>query len=112
MTIVLCFIVFGGVKMINRVAPAFLIPVLFSLVCIYVGILLEKAGDWGDGSKSAYFQLALRSLRSLGANQVHPMNWYPIPLVFCRPWGKLPENVPCHPKLADFANCMKKKVEE
>ncbi|KAE8671129.1 transducin beta-like protein 2-like [Hibiscus syriacus] len=43
------------------------------------------------------------------ANQVHPKNWYPIPLVFCRPWGKLPENVPCHPKLADFANCMKKK---
>uniref|UniRef100_A0A0E0ATY3 Cation chloride cotransporter n=1 Tax=Oryza glumipatula TaxID=40148 RepID=A0A0E0ATY3_9ORYZ len=68
-----------------------------------------KAGDWGDGFKSAYFQLALRSLRSLGANQVHPKNWYPIPLIFCRPWGKLPENVPCHPKLADFANCMKKK---
>lgn len=43
------------------------------------------------------------------ANQVHPKNWYPIPLVFCRPWGRLPENVPCHPKLADFANCMKKK---
>jgi len=40
---------------------------------------------------------------------VHPKNWYPIPLIFCRPWGKLPENVPCHPKLADFANCMKKK---
>ena len=43
------------------------------------------------------------------ANTVHPKNWYPIPLIFCRPWGKLPENVPCHPKLADFANCMKKK---
>lgn len=40
---------------------------------------------------------------------MHPKNWYPIPLVFCRPWGQLPENVPCHPKLADFANCMKKK---
>lgn len=40
---------------------------------------------------------------------MHPKNWYPIPLIFCRPWGKLPENVPCHPKLADFANCMKKK---
>ncbi|KAL4328143.1 hypothetical protein AHAS_Ahas13G0170600 [Arachis hypogaea] len=52
---------------------------------------------------------ALRSLRSLRENQVHPKNWYPIPLVFCRPWGQLPENVPCHPKLADFANCMKKK---
>ncbi|KAM3284633.1 Cation-chloride cotransporter 1 [Capsicum baccatum] len=81
---------------------------LASLIYYYVSIK-GKAGDWGDGFKSAYFQLALRSLRSLGANQVHPKNWYPIPLVFCRPWGKLPENVPCHPKLADFANFMKKK---
>ncbi|KAM3259866.1 hypothetical protein ACQJBY_051263 [Aegilops geniculata] len=81
---------------------------LASLIYYYVS-LKGKAGDWGDGFKSAYFQLALRSLRSLGANQVHPKNWYPIPLILCRPWGKLPENVPCHPKLADFANCMKKK---
>ncbi|KAG6484980.1 hypothetical protein ZIOFF_053505 [Zingiber officinale] len=81
---------------------------LAGLIYYYVSIK-GKAGDWGDGFKSAYFQLALRSLRSLGANQVHPKNWYPIPLIFCRPWGKLPENVPCHPKLADFANCMKKK---
>ncbi|KAK9050896.1 hypothetical protein SSX86_027521 [Deinandra increscens subsp. villosa] len=81
---------------------------LVSLIYYYVS-LKGKAGDWGDGFKSAYFQLALRSLRSLGANNVHPKNWYPIPLVFCRPWGMLPENVPCHPKLADFANCMKKK---
>ncbi|CAM0943438.1 unnamed protein product [Alopecurus aequalis] len=81
---------------------------LASLIYYYVSIK-GKAGDWGDGFKSAYFQLALRSLRSLGANQVHPKNWYPIPLILCRPWGKLPENVPCHPKLADFANCMKKK---
>ncbi|KAI4297495.1 hypothetical protein L6164_037384 [Bauhinia variegata] len=81
---------------------------LATLIYKYVGVK-GKAGDWGDGFKSAYFQLALRSLRSLGASQVHPKNWYPIPLVFCRPWGKLPENVPCHPKLADFANCMKKK---
>ncbi|EHA8587655.1 hypothetical protein COCNU_scaffold002878G000020 [Cocos nucifera] len=81
---------------------------LASLIYYYVS-LKGKAGDWGDGFKSAYFQLALRSLRSLGANQVHPKNWYPIPLILCRPWGKLPENVPCHPKLADFANCVKKK---
>ncbi|KAF9593223.1 hypothetical protein IFM89_020718 [Coptis chinensis] len=81
---------------------------LVSLIYYYVS-LKGKAGDWGDGFKSAYFRLALLSLRSLGANQVHPKNWYPIPLIFCRPWGKLPENVPCHPKLADFANCMRKK---
>lgn len=37
-TILLCFIVFGGVKIINKVAPAFLIPVLFSLFCIYIGV--------------------------------------------------------------------------
>ncbi|CAA0825404.1 Cation-chloride cotransporter 1 [Striga hermonthica] len=86
---------------------------LATLIYYYVSIK-GKAGNWGDGFKNAYFQLALRSLRSLGASQVHPKNWYPIPLVFCRPWGKLPENVPCHcyeshPKLADFANFMKKK---
>lgn len=94
----------------------FLISWSFTIISIALACLIYKyvcikgkAGDWGDGFKSAYFQLALRSLRSLGANQVHPKNWYPIPLIFCRPWGKLPENVPCHPKLADFANCMKKK---
>ncbi|PNX92412.1 cation-chloride cotransporter 1-like protein, partial [Trifolium pratense] len=48
-TIVLCFIVFGGVKMINRVAPAFLIPVLFSLICIYLGILLAKEDQPAEG---------------------------------------------------------------
>ncbi|CAA6663105.1 unnamed protein product [Spirodela intermedia] len=84
---------------------------LASLIYYYVSIK-GKAGDWGDGFKSAYFQLALRSLRSLGANQVHPKNWYPIPLIFCRPWGKLPENVPCHPKLADFANYYYEQAED
>ena len=38
---------------------------LASLIYYYVSIK-GKAGDWGDGVKSAYFQLALRSLRSLG----------------------------------------------
>lgn len=41
-TISLSFIVFGGVKMINRVAPAFLVPVIFSLCSIYSGILLAR----------------------------------------------------------------------
>lgn len=44
-TIILCFIVFGGVKMINRVAPAFLVPVLFSVFCIFIGIFLAKKDD-------------------------------------------------------------------
>jgi potassium/chloride transporter 4/5/6 len=81
---------------------------LVSLIYWYVSIK-GKGGDWGDGFKSAYFQLALRSLRSLGDTPVHAKNWYPIPLIFCKPWGILPNDVPCHPKLADFANCMKKK---
>ena len=40
---------------------------LASLIYYYVSIK-GKAGDWGDGFKSAYFQLALRSLRSLGGS--------------------------------------------
>ncbi|KAL3692697.1 hypothetical protein R1sor_006348 [Riccia sorocarpa] len=98
------------------VAIMFLISWIFTVVSLLLAGLIYwyvsikgKGGDWGDGFKSAYFQLALRSLRSLGATQVHPKNWYPIPLIFCKPWGILPADVPCHPKLADFANCMKKK---
>lgn len=44
-TILLCFIVFGGVKMINRVAPAFLFPVLISIFCIFIGIFLAKTDN-------------------------------------------------------------------
>lgn len=44
-TIILCFIVFGGVKIINRVAPAFLVPVVFSLFCIFIGIFLARKND-------------------------------------------------------------------
>ena len=40
---------------------------LAGLIYYYVSIK-GKAGDWGDGFKSAYFQLALRSLRTLGGN--------------------------------------------
>ncbi|CAH9107310.1 unnamed protein product [Cuscuta europaea] len=100
----LCIVIMFLISWMFTVVALALATLIYYYVC-----LKGKAGDWGDGFKSAYFQLALRSLRSLGATQVHPKNWYPIPLVFCRPWGKLPENVPCHPKLADFANCMKKK---
>ncbi|CAK9156100.1 unnamed protein product [Ilex paraguariensis] len=48
-TIILCFIVFGGVKIINRVAPAFLVPVLFSLFSIFIGILLARKDHPADG---------------------------------------------------------------
>lgn len=44
---------------------------LASLIYYYVSIK-GKAGDWGDGFKSAYFQLALRSLRSLGGVYTYP----------------------------------------
>lgn len=43
---------------------------LASLIYYYVS-LKGKAGDWGDGFKSAYFQLALGSLRSLGGKSYH-----------------------------------------
>lgn len=55
-TIMLCFIVFGGVKMINRVAPAFLIPVLFSLICIYLGVLLAKKDHPTEGITGLSFE--------------------------------------------------------
>ena len=44
-TILLCFVVFGGVKLINKVAPAFLIPVLFSLFCIFIGIFASPRSN-------------------------------------------------------------------
>ncbi|CAK9209557.1 unnamed protein product [Sphagnum troendelagicum] len=107
---------FSLVGAVLCIAIMFLISWAFTIVSLALASLLYwyvsikgKGGDWGDGFKSAYFQLALRSLRSLGATPVHPKNWYPIPLIFCKPWGILPNDVPCHPKLADFANCMKKK---
>ncbi|KAH9311607.1 hypothetical protein KI387_026642, partial [Taxus chinensis] len=37
-TVVLCLVVFGGVKTINKVAPAFLVPVLLSVFLIFIGI--------------------------------------------------------------------------
>ncbi|KAG4381657.1 hypothetical protein GLYMA_15G193400v4 [Glycine max] len=88
---------------------------MFFLLC-YTGVNLScflldllDAPSWRPRWKFHHWSLSLVGALLCIASQVHPKNWYPIPLVFCRPWGKLPENVPCHPKLADFANCMKKK---
>ncbi|XP_042428391.1 cation-chloride cotransporter 1-like isoform X2 [Zingiber officinale] len=88
---------------------------MFFLLC-YAGVNLScflldllDAPSWRPRWKFHHWSLSLLGASLCIANQVHPKNWYPIPLIFCRPWGKLPENVPCHPKLADFANCMKKK---
>ncbi|XP_039049453.1 cation-chloride cotransporter 1-like isoform X2 [Hibiscus syriacus] len=88
---------------------------MFFLLC-YSGVNLScflldllDAPSWRPRWKFHHWSFSLLGASLCIANQVHPKNWYPIPLVFCRPWGKLPENVPCHPKLADFANCMKKK---
>ena len=47
---------------------------LASLIYYYVSIK-GKAGDWGDGFKSAYFQLALRSLRSLGGRFLYQIRY-------------------------------------
>ena len=52
----------------------FLISWFFTLICLLLAVLIYyyvsikgKAGDWGDGVKSAYLQLALRSLKYLGS---------------------------------------------
>ena len=63
-TIILCFIVFGGVKMINRVAPAFLVAVLFSLFCIFIGILLARK-DHPAGEIHCTFYLQCFQFESL-----------------------------------------------
>ena len=57
-TIILCFIVFGGVKIINRVAPAFLVPVVFSLFCIFIGIFLARK-DYPTGECLYFFHLCV-----------------------------------------------------
>jgi ABC-type multidrug transport system fused ATPase/permease subunit len=55
----------------------FLISWVFTIVSLALASLLYyyvsikgKGGDWGDGFKSAYFQLALRSLRTLGGESM------------------------------------------
>lgn len=48
---------------------------LATLIYYYVSIK-GKAGDWGDGFKSAYFQLALRSLRSMGGLIAFTYSYY------------------------------------
>ena len=45
LTVVLCLIVFGGVKIINKVSPAFLIPVIVSLFSIFIGIFTARGGN-------------------------------------------------------------------
>ena len=61
-TILLCFIVFGGVKIINKVAPAFLIPVLFSLLCIYLGVFIAPRHNAPSKYPSSYFYAMFSSL--------------------------------------------------
>ncbi|QDZ20292.1 family 12 solute carrier protein [Chloropicon primus] len=78
--------------------------------------------DWGDGLRSLKFNFAVQGMLSLDRMMnrvitaaaewgspisVHPMNWYPNPLILCRPWGLLKEEIPCHPKLIEFAKFLK-----
>jgi len=49
LTVVLCLIVFGGVKIINRVSPAFLVPAVLSVFFIYIGIFASpRKNDPGE----------------------------------------------------------------
>jgi hypothetical protein len=66
----------------------FVISWLFTIVSLALASLLYwyvsikgKGGDWGDGFKSAYFQLALRSLRSLGGTPTY--------MLFSELWNEL-----------------------
>ena len=74
-TILLCFIVFGGVKMINRVAPAFLIPVFFSLICIYLGILLARKDHPAGLFFALCFSFILCSSTHVDYFPMHFLNW-------------------------------------
>lgn len=79
-TIVLCFIVFGGVKMINRVAPAFLIPVLFSVFCIFIGIFLagkdDPAGECLTLYKSFFQDIVPLSFSPFSLRYILPIDIY------------------------------------
>lgn len=78
------------------------------LVFWYVGSR-QHGLNMGDGLKSVRFELALGSIKALGHEQMHPKNWYPSPLVLCKPWGLLADDVPCHPRLISFAKYLKNK---
>jgi hypothetical protein len=62
-----CFCSFAVIMFLISWAFTVVSLALATLIYYYVSIK-GKAGDWGDGFKSAYFQLALRSLRSLGGD--------------------------------------------
>ncbi|EPS58080.1 hypothetical protein M569_16736, partial [Genlisea aurea] len=74
-TVVLCFIVFGGVKIINSVAPAFLIPVLFSLFCIFIGIFVSRNNHPAEGITG----LSFKSFRDNWDSQYQTTNSAGIP---------------------------------
>ena len=58
-TAVLCVVVFGGVKIINRVGPTFLVPVVLSIFFIFIGIF--TAGRFDDSGTTTHLFLWLLS---------------------------------------------------
>ena len=106
-----------------------LISLLFTGVAVVLVIIIyysvasrpdKGSKDWGDGLRSLRFNFAIQAMLGLDRMgnrvitpewgtpvNVHPMNWYPNPLILCRPWGLLKEEIPCHPKLIDFAKFLK-----
>ncbi|XP_066381547.1 cation-chloride cotransporter 2-like, partial [Miscanthus floridulus] len=69
-TILLCFIVFGGVKIINKVAPAFLVPVLFSILCIYIGVSIAPE----PGASKGITGLSIVTLAENWSSEYQPTN--------------------------------------
>ena len=93
-----------------------LISWLFTLVAMLLSgaIYLYVAAygspeNWGDGLKNVRYRSAVTSITHMKHEASHPKNWYPSPLILCKPWGLLPDSVPCHPKLISFASMLKIK---
>lgn len=106
-----------------------LISLIFTGVAVVLVIIIyysvasrpdKGSKDWGDGLRSLRFNYAVNAMLGLDRMgnrvvtkewgspvNVHPMNWYPNPLILCRPWGLLKEELPCHPKLIEFAKFLK-----
>jgi potassium/chloride transporter 4/5/6 len=77
-TAVLCAIVFGGVKMVNRVSPAFLIPVILSIFFIFIGIF--TAGRFDDTGTTTHLFLSPLSKHCCMADPLFRLHCFSVSL--------------------------------
>lgn len=115
--LVLCFIIMGLISLLFTAIALILVLVLYYSVASRPD---KGSKDWGDGLRSLRFSFAVSTMLGLDRmgnrvqvnewevpGRIHPMNWYPNPLILCKPWGLLADDVPCHPKLIEFAKFLK-----